>query len=322
MQKIKKTAVLLLLFGVFFSSCEKQHGQDPKRCMNEAELLSQLRAYNDSLMRQEKTITKSPNWRNVAQVAIADITGAKEGAKYGGRLGARIGTLLGSPIYGAATGALVGGVAVGALFSYLAYEDEGMIIYENRPPFDSIYNEILLSTSLVLLERNNDFVIDENTHLIDTTYNIVTDGIIPSDQIDFPAEDEDFVFVGVGHNIALEEVLEPEAAQIDSSFLFILPDLESQILLSQDLRSVMQAIYLGENDGEEVASISDNIIESFIEAYIISSEGDVINIANDYLDIIIESQVLTEEEENAVCAALSVAVNTHFFWSSRLSGGE
>ena len=111
MQKIKKTAVLLLLFGVFFSSCEKQHGQDPKQCMNEAELLSQLRAYNDSLMRQEKTITKSPNWRNVAQVAIADITGAKEGAKYGGRLGARIGTLLGSPIYGAATGALVGGVA-------------------------------------------------------------------------------------------------------------------------------------------------------------------------------------------------------------------
>lgn len=315
-----KTTIIVTLFLAFFclSSCTTNSIRENTTLDKEEELLTQLMLYNDNLISSVSSETKSPNWKNIAKVAVADIGGAGTGAKVGGKIGAKIGAFLGSPIYGAATGALVGGVAFGAFLSYLEYDDGGSSVNRTNANFEMLYNSTIEAATLMMLVRRDTCGLSNLTFsLTDSTY-IATSQLIPSDQIDFPEEYEEIELVGVGHNLALEAAME-SMELIDTTQLSVLTDLEADILSSQELKSLLSDVYWGiEIDDEDFVSISDAVIDTFLEAYSIISEEDVLDVANDYVEIISTSHALTIDEERAVYSALSVAVNTTFYWSSHL----
>lgn len=316
MQNNKKT--LLLLLAIFFicSSCNKGPSLPLTNNQGNTELLEKLKLYNTTLSETYHSETKSPNWKNIAKVAVADIAGAGTGAKTGGKIGGKIGAFLGSPIYGAATGALVGGIAFGAFMSYLEYEDYSGILERTDSNFECLYSSMIRVASRTLEERmcNSDST-NSTSPIIDSTF-IFSGALIPAEQVALPREYEDLELVGIGHNYALEMALEPEFCEIDTVESAVLPNVDIEILCSQEIKDKLREAYWG--TFREELSISDAIIDVYLEAYCIVSEEDVIVVANDYANIISESQSLSDEEKQAVYSALSVSVNTTYYWSNRL----
>ena len=151
--------------------------------------------------------------------------------------------------------------------------------------------------------------------IIDSTF-IFSGALIPAEQVALPREYEDLELVGIGHNYALEMALEPEFCEIDTVESAVLPNVDIEILCSQEIKDKLREAYWG--TFREELSISDAIIDVYLEAYCIVSEEDVIVVANDYANIISESQSLSDEEKQAVYSALSVSVNTTYYWSNRL----
>ncbi|MBP3203494.1 MAG: hypothetical protein J6M31_07835 [Bacteroidales bacterium] len=84
------------------------------------------------------------------------------------------------------------------------------------------------------------------------------------------------------------------------------------------MKTLLSDIYWGVDNTAIDLSISDAVVSMFLDAYTMISEDSVLEIANDYVEIISDSHALSVEEEREVYSALSVAVNTTYYWSQRL----
>ena len=111
--------------------------------------------------------------------------------------------------------------------------------------------------------------------------------------------------------------LEKECAlEMDLKLLGQLSELDREILLSKEFFDNLYAELTNTIENKELKA-SDVVFDSFMEIYSTCREEDVLEIADDYVEMIASSQALSKEEEKNIYSALSVAVNTAHYWSHR-----
>lgn len=323
MKKAIKTTVIALAGLLTVCACNERSSLPSNTESAKDQLISRLEKYNANLVQQNSPQTKSPNWRNLTVVAIADIKGALDGGKVGGKIGAKVGSFFGVPHYGALTGAFVGGIGWGAFMSYLVYDDSPGTSYAD---FNTLYEQTMLAAAQAVLAREQ----LEVEPLSDTLYcsfnNNIADYTTCEEEFTLPEESEYCELVGMAHNEALEyamaeeEFVEEEFVEtpVITSVYDSLSPIASALLSCQEMKDSLWVLYQNHLQQSQIQTISDTIVDLFIEPYATATTNidDVVALANDYVDMISESDALTEEEKSEVYSAISVAVYSTCFWSN------
>lgn len=312
---MKKVYLAFAAFSVILSliiiGCNKDavvNSQAPN--LNEitlnSPLLSELQNLNVSIETDFQK-TKALTFKQVCNIATADLSGAYAGGKGGAEIGAEVGTLLGNPATGAAFGAAVGGLACGAASSWMASPDT------KASSFDLNYSEFSsLCYSALKFEEN---IESDN----------VSDAINPDqDILNNTLLDDSSKRIGKLHNIVLASLngdIKIETANTKASATD--DDIEGAILSSPEMEKLCNQVTgdILDNTSAYDGSISSAVISLFNEVYNTCSSNceDVSTIINNYQTIINTSDELTEEEKSYLSIAFSTALYSFNYWENTLA---
>ncbi|MBR1490871.1 MAG: hypothetical protein IJ611_09185 [Bacteroidales bacterium] len=281
-------------------------GQDPQDWPN-SELLWNLQQINQEL-KSETMLTKSfcSNFLNIAK---EDIVGAYQGGRVGSQIGRTIGNWFGNSLAGAIIGGILGGVGYGALQSYLAAnQDEPTPAYED---ILDIYDEIVNC-----LDEEGDWVEIDSVEY---------QSIVPNEALlEHVQLNQTALRVGLMHNLMLatmdsrlpwnrtpstrsdEEgpIDEPEDTE----------ELEEAIRNSNEMAMLLGNNYVFSDEAEE--SLSTMVMDLFDEVFLLypTNLDDVVFIVNRYMEIVDNSNELTDDEKDWIRMGLAVSIYSFHYW--------
>lgn len=305
-------AALAVILSLIIIGCNKDavvNSQAPN--LNEitlnSPLLSELQNLNVSIETDFQK-TKALSFKQVCNIATADLTGAYAGGKGGAKVGAYIGTLLGNPATGAVFGAAVGGLACGAASSWMASPDD-----TKASSSDLNYSEFSsLCYSALKFEGNIES--DNIANAINPDQDILNNTLL----------DDSSKRIGKLHNIVLASLngdIKIETANTKASATD--DDIEGAILSSPEMEELCNQVTrdILDNSSTYDGSISSAVISLFNEVYNACSSNceDVSTIINNYQTIISTSDELTEEEKSYLSIAFSTALYSFNYWENTLA---
>lgn len=299
MKKLSRITIYVVSLITIFSCSYKSENVDYQAS---SPLIKELQTLNATIQSDYSASTKA-SAKEIASVAIADISGAYGGAKGGAKIGAYIGSFLGSPIYGAAVGALVGGIAIGATCSWAASPDTKASQYID-------YSRVINVCEWAMKE--------------DMT-NEKWDWLVPDEEtVNNTALSPESVKIGSLHNLMLaglvgdimieDDYLDTKSSATDN-------DLESSILSSQEMEDLLDNVTRNVSNGNIAYdySLPSSVLGLFLNVFESCTDdcNDVSFIINKYQQIIRESDELNMEEKQYLCDAFATALYSFNYWSGK-----
>lgn len=304
------TIKLIVIAAIIFSglcSCNptseeyKTNVSQQNTLYQDSKLLTNMQNFNDSLL---ATQTRGWSKKQFMNVACADISGGLEGGYVGAKIGGRIGLGLGNPITGGVFGAVCGGIIWGAARSWIASPDSRAI--EKALNYEKLATicEATLDDDLNVCTSSIKEITPIGKKKLELEPTILEDVKLDKNQL----------LVGKLHNIVL--------ANLDGSLAIQKEDKASSDTLvhlfinSKEFEEQYNQQILGKQpciDENSKASIAIKLFEDAFCKYS-SNCNDVKFIVNKYIDILNNSQELTEEEKDWVKNGLATALYSFNYW--------
>jgi len=315
--KVKNDVFGTLIFActvVAFTSCSNE--TTCEAMSNEpatSNVIAELEKINSELLTSSpQTIKRAPakpiNW---IPVVCADVWGAYRGGKRGGKIGRHVGSIFGSPLKGAIIGATLGGVTYGSYKSYKAWKPQCEIVSSNSPEFVQIKESC---KNLV----NEDGSINE--HLIVALDSAVDKKIeVNEDLQNASGLDQQSLNIGKLHNIMLASLNNQIVVGDDPGIPAEPQSLKEEIYNSQEMNNGYDELLAG-GDGDEgegsdetlnkVMELFDQVLQEYA-----TETDDVAFIIGKYMEVIDNTDDLTEEQKNSVKCGLATALYSANYWS-------
>lgn len=282
-----------------------------ENCQTKSELVFKLENLNEELLSNVPQTRSIFSWQTCA-VALADIRGALDGAKAGAYLGTKIGLGLGAPHMGAVTFAFIGGCAVGAFDSYVAHQGlKGTRTATLQPLEYETVSDIcksVISDDLTFVDQavvvtpevNQKLIIDES----------VTESLLL---------EERYLNVGKIHNVIL--------GVADGSFELAKDNninnaTVSSILESSDFQRMYNEITYKKLNNLEIDRdpLEEKVLNLFCDVFqqYSSKCSDVIYIINKYIEILENSEELSEAQLNSIKIGLATSLYSFNYWDKTI----
>lgn len=264
-----------------------QYVDSGKSSLDTVALINQFQALNDSLENtKDFSISNGSRGRkSFLQIVKADV----RGAKFGGRIGRFIGGFFGPEGY--AAGAIIGAVVVGGASSYIAYESKGASI----TPLDSaLHAYAAASIDTIGNPRNHN-------------------------RLKLPPDQSDNNY-GEAHNEVLQHLLNRDFALVDIEE--VLTPTELEIVKTKEFEDAYDQAMAGDfdcdgsNNDDSLDEIILNMYFEILEQYPEKAD-DVEFVSNKYIELINNSEEISEEDKELLYTAIDVAVSSYKFWESK-----
>lgn len=305
-------AVFLSLAGVL-TSCSND--ETPVANTNavevkKSEILQQLQTINDSL-NQNVEIPKSRGFWSGLYIVLRDAMGAHDGGKIGALTGAVIGSAVEGvgAIPGAAIGRDVGAVIGAIAYSHQAYKEtcKGLELpITDLPYIMGGYQEACTVTSDSDEVSDNILVLDDNFENIGRLHNKTLNYLLDNVNKLMPLGDDWEIPEG------------PEILEDPVFSAFELAVLESDEYVSAFNHGV--ASITGDDIITSDGTLPNDILVLYFDAInnfdLNGYHTEIVNVTNQYLEIISSNNELTEDEKNQLYITLAVAVYSYDFWSN------
>lgn len=312
-------SIILPASAFVISGCQKANINESTINVEESQLLTDLSALNQQIL-SEYPSTKGLG--KICAIVGADFLAGYEGAEKGAKVGAAIGFVCAGQC---GTGAIVGG-AIGCLVcgggaSYAVGKGlGGGCITNGEFPFDDLYKQCATFYP-DLMSPNNGYEFVEN--MMENLELVPVQSI--SAGLKLPAK---AIKVGALHNVVLEElntgVLEDNVFTVTEGITPAISAEEGVIAgdsqLYETCKTTLQDFitkqpninnYFISKDG-----ISDKVMELYhdiFERTSYESEG-LVDIINQYYNIVDKSNELTLEEKESIYAGLSISLFSYNYW--------
>lgn len=292
---------MLVVMSVFMFSCEKEDKMNNTFNSKSSTTLEILKEFNDSLSVDPACETKG--FLRFIAVASADVTGAYELGKIGVKIGA-LGGLKGALI-GGAIGGIIGGVGA----SYGAYcgtkpETASTLDFPTVNMLVTNYSYVTISDSLLFQYTEDDI------------------------KLNFPEEfNDEAIRTGKMHNLILDiSIDEGELQNIDNQ----LTDMEKSVIYSDEFlceydKIINNFIDLDLEDPEYIyadGTVESSVMQLFLDIYNKYPENceDVNFIINKYIEVVDDSDEISDEMKSCIYNGLAVAAYSYKYWEEGRTG--
>ncbi len=282
--------------------------------------LNQLKHLNDSVEVALGQVT-TRSWQRNTVVALNDIYGGYNWGKKGAQIGGIVGSIF--PSIGNATGT-VSGAVIGAVIGASKYSYKA---YKKLPGASEIFETPSLDDmkSVYCSVRSEELIDDGENEEI---YNL-----------DFPVGLDSIENIGIYHNLALDELIARENMpvalsdpdlDVDDPIIiapsYELTQIESLVVDSDDFIEFYNSTINDEFNGDMSSldfdnnSVADSVMRLYME--LIYSYGDnvtlqdIINVTNQYINIVANSTELTADEKYILYQAFAVGAYSCSYWMS------
>lgn len=262
-------------------------------------------------------------WRKIKNLVQSDIAGAVEGASDGGKIGQEVGIECGKPERGETIGKIVGAIIGGFEASFGSKKKNdgcGIVVV---PHFDETKTEYCK-----LRSEMSDEAVDDGGDC----------DVAKLDYLDLPIGAKSFEDVGRMHNKLLNKFLSRRSNKIAPNGLIVdTPVVDDAWSISPIEMSILDSEELEQSYNNLINDIfADNfhlgsgnycvgeMVEDVIRLYYdildqIPDDGglnDVINITNQYIAVVAESDEISDEEKEVLYCAFAVGVYSYEYWSN------
>lgn len=320
---MKKFLVLfvLMLTVVVFGSCSSGYMEEEVltttnavRNDRDGKTIDALRHYNEALLLQ-CDLTRGGNGRKVAS---ADIKGVFKGINAGHKVASLFGVATGGAGYiGIVAGA---GLAVGSVYSYLAYKGHSSCVYQIETPGLYDYTMKMINNKYIGIEE-----------VKDTTSAKVDDKDEACELIELPQDFNYLRKIGVDHNKILASAnvdgdipVDNYAANNKLEPVFLDEVGFSQFdeaINSPVMNDYFNAAIEDFKNGTELEDLDcsnrvKQALQEYLELFQIYPENvdNLVEIANGYIKIIEENNEFSKEEKEMIYAAIMVSVYSPQLW--------
>lgn len=262
-------------------------------------------------------------WKKIKNIVQSDIEGAVFGAIEGGQVGLAVGAFVGAPEVGGIAGVILGGTINGFISSYSASKRNdgcGIVVV---PHIDETKMEYCK-----LRSEMSDEAVDDGGDC----------DVAKLDYLDLPIGAKSFEDVGRMHNKLLNKFLSRRSNKIAPNGLIVdTPVVDDAWSISPIEMSILDSEELEQSYNNLINDIfADNfhlgsgnycvgeMVEDVIRLYYdildqIPDDGglyDVINITNQYIAVVAESDEISDEEKEVLYCAFAVGVYSYEYWSN------
>lgn len=310
------TGILYLM--MLFSACSNEELQftQAEPNLNESELVVKLENLNDSILTLSSARTRGGlSWQTCA-IAIADIRGAWSGAKAGAYLGAKIGSFLGSPHTGAVTFGIIGGCALGAFDSYVTYKG---LKGTRAVSVDSLDYATVASVCANTISDDLTVTNQSITCTSEDKQKLEVDSCVTVSV----SLEEQYLNVGKMHNIILGVAdglveIKQDVCINNQVVTSVLESVEFQQMYNDLTYKILNNI---EDEGD---SLEERVINLFCEVFQQYSTNcdDVAFIINKYIEILRDTNELTETQLNSIKIGLATSLYSFNYWDKTLEANE
>lgn len=328
-----------VIAGIIAVSCSQNEDslaiQDYSQPMNEVSgarsiVVERLAQLNDSIryeLEGESRTTGSRGlrslWRKIINFVQSDIEGAVVGAIEGGQVGLAVGAFVGTPEIGGIAGVILGGTINGFISSYSAskrHDGCGIVVV---PPIDETKMEYCK-----LRSEMSDEAVDDGGDC----------DVAKLDYLDLPIGAKSIEDVGRIHNKLLNKFLSRRSNKIAPNGLIVetpvvddawsISPIEMSILDSEELEQSYNDLvndifadnfHLGSGNycvGEMVEDVIRLYYDILDQIPDYGGLNDVINITNQYIAVVAESDEISDEEKEVLYCAFAVGVYSYEYWSN------
>lgn len=303
-------ACLFFLMGVCLSSCESNDAVIPEptldqntrasddglsngKTLEDEYMLSEMRAYNDSLLSVSMNQTRS--FSSFWKIVKSDLKGLRDGAEVG-------------EIIGGSDGKIAGAIIGAVLYSYIASLGFDVLVEcATRAATDDVYG--LLDSSAKVLQKAASMDLDSLFAVRGLSKYSLSN--IPSS---YRASALD---CGMKHNASMEFLADPNSSDY---MLLPLTFIQSLLINNQTFRTTLFQELQNAKDGifqVEEETVEDEVYNLYLEAFSVSGNLTAArSIANRYSTMITNNTSMASTDKSTLYDIFSLSVHSYDYWTN------